>query len=157
MALSGYVSRLGKPECKLFTQIMEKGRNPAGYFCKILAVKTLKANRFLGTNEVASRLASEDLNDPKKIAPGQIRIGSLGGIVFDDLYHASAYYIEGVTGVACCVDRLSRPQMPGLRKLTQCLQFERFKGSAKAKVIPVDHIRRRAGVMQDKERLSHSH
>jgi hypothetical protein len=150
MALSnGNVPGLGQPQSELFTKIMEKGWDPSSQLREILAAKALKAKRFLGADEVLAWLSGEDLNHSKKVSPGEIRVRGLGGILFDDFNHASAYNIEGVARVAGSIDRFPRPEVSGLRKLAERLQFERFKGSAKAKKVPVDHIRRRAGVMQD--------
>jgi hypothetical protein len=119
MALSdSHVSRLSQPKSELFTKIMEKGGDPASYLSEIFAVEALKANRLLGTDEMAAWLAGEDLDDPEKISAREVSVGSFGGIVLDDFNHASAYNIEAVARVAGAINCLSRPEMPGLRKLT---------------------------------------
>ena len=86
-----------------------------------------------------ARQLRQDLDVAEDIAAGKIRLGFFIRAAQERFDHAAADDVESIAGIAGCVDRLARPQVPDLGKLSDRFPLERLERRAKAKEILVGH------------------
>ena len=137
---NGEVAGLGQAGRQLAAEEVKKRWNAADELGKILAQKTLEADRLAGARGMFSGQTGKRLDIPKHV-PAR-KVGSRSGVLdrgLNHLHHAAVDDVEAVAGVAGGINGVAFPQMADPGELADCLQLQEPQARAIGKEILIEH------------------